>query len=418
MRKLQLIKAGLIAASLLSLSTVKVYAKWKTVAQVPTSGRWSAMMFAVNDKIYIGGGYKGNLQSFNDLLSYDITGNKWNFLAGLPTNVTSRTAGVTFTANGKAYVGLGAQDYNNFSPPPMFLKDIWEYDPATNKWTQKADLIDSGRADAAWFALNNKLYVVGGHISSMDASARTFEYDPATNKWTKKKDCPVTIANATGFAVNGKGYVVAGAQDGIAANDLYEYNPTGDTWTKKKAYPESQLQGGVAFTINNKAYVGLGAVDPYVSASAKYSNYFYTYNPASDSWSYAGGFEVGSQGRMFSVAAVMNNKAYIGNGWRLDGTSTQTFFNDWYEIDPAVATGIEETPDNELKVYPLPTSGLLHISGSTTGTRYTVTDMTGRLIKQGELNDNTINISECAPGNYILEITSATQSARRLVTKE
>src|SRR5580765_6530695 len=45
---------------------------------------------------------------------------------------TERYGVVGFSIGSKGYMGTGFSNYN-------YYKDFWEYDPATDAWTQKAD---------------------------------------------------------------------------------------------------------------------------------------------------------------------------------------------------------------------------------------------------------------------------------------
>jgi N-acetylneuraminic acid mutarotase len=45
---------------------------------------------------------------------------------------TARYGAFAFSINGKGYLGTG--DNNN-----VLYKDVWEFDPLTHSWTQKAD---------------------------------------------------------------------------------------------------------------------------------------------------------------------------------------------------------------------------------------------------------------------------------------
>jgi N-acetylneuraminic acid mutarotase len=58
-----------------------------------------------------------------------------------------------FVIGNKGYAGLGG------SSPDIVKKDFWEYDPATNKWTAKADFTGKERVFSSQFAIGTDGYV-------------------------------------------------------------------------------------------------------------------------------------------------------------------------------------------------------------------------------------------------------------------
>src|ERR1700720_1769070 len=58
-------------------------------------------------------------------------------------------------------------------------------------------------------ALNGKMYVIGGWDEGK-AAGLNYEYDPATDKWTEKKGMPRLAHHAALAAANGKVYVIGG----------------------------------------------------------------------------------------------------------------------------------------------------------------------------------------------------------------
>ncbi|MCB9044566.1 MAG: T9SS type A sorting domain-containing protein [Chitinophagales bacterium] len=404
MKRLKLFKAVTISFLALLLVSQEGYCSWKTLASMPTPGRWGAMTFAVDNKIFVSGGYVGNFQNKNDLLSYDPVTDKWNFKNGLPGNFI-RTEGVTFVINGKAYLGLGAQDYNNFNPSPTYMADLWEYDPVADTWIAKSGFPSAGVSDAAVFVVNNKAYIVGGSEGSAK-SAKTWEYDPAADKWKAKADYPGGgIRNGIGFAINSKGYIVGGEVAGTPTNKLYEYDPATDKWTAKKAYPEPSIWGGISLVIDNKAYIGLGA-DGAIGMSTIYSNHFFAYDQVADDWVYWQGAEL-TTSRMYSTVTVLNGKAYMGNGWKLDG-SNQVFYNDWYAVDPQDILAVEKPATaDEVRVYPNPVNNTLYIMSAHQYAAYKLYNVTGQLIMSGSVPaDNKIGVHELSAGLYQLQLIS------------
>jgi N-acetylneuraminic acid mutarotase len=112
---------------------------------------------------------------------------------------------VAFTIQGKGYVGTG-------SGAGGTGKDFWEYDPASDSWTQKADLVGSPVSYATGFALNGKGYIGSGVVFGNGDFLKTFyEYDPALDKWTRKADFPgFAVDQAVGFSIGDLGYIGMG----------------------------------------------------------------------------------------------------------------------------------------------------------------------------------------------------------------
>jgi N-acetylneuraminic acid mutarotase len=64
---------------------------------------------------------------------------------------------IHFAIGSKGYVGLG---YNSTGVASGYYSDLWEYDPATNKWTQKADFTGAKATPKFSFANTSRAYVV------------------------------------------------------------------------------------------------------------------------------------------------------------------------------------------------------------------------------------------------------------------
>lgn len=378
-----------------------------------TAGRWGAMSFVLNNKIYAGGGYVGG-GSVADWQEYDPVSDNWAVKTNYLPGGANRSAGITFVINGKAYLGLGAEHYLSFppQPAPKQLNDLWTYDPAQDKWTQLASLPDVGRTASAVFVLNNKAYIVGGETSSTGTlTDQVWEYDPATDKWTAKGTYPGgAMRNAMAFSINGKGYVTGGAMSSGGTKKTYEFN--GSTWKPKSDFIDSARQGSFCFVADNKAFVGCGGTFGSVATS------FFTYDPATDKWAFLTN-KWPAQGRMFGVAQTIGNKAYLGFGWRLDG-STQTFFKDWYEAD---ATGLLDVDDvhplgNDIILYPNPAHGMVHIKATrpfAAQPTCTVYSIDGRKVYAAPLPaDNTIDLRSYPAGKYVLELSTSDEKTATL----
>ncbi|MDV7401522.1 hypothetical protein RZS08_59435, partial [Arthrospira platensis SPKY1] len=98
----------------------------------------NAASFVIDGIAYIATGHDGS--NYLDLFwKYDPTTDTWEELPPFPGGI--RSFPVAFSIGGKGYVALGGVE-----PPTAFYgNDLWEYDPATQAWTQLADFPGQGR---------------------------------------------------------------------------------------------------------------------------------------------------------------------------------------------------------------------------------------------------------------------------------
>lgn len=248
----------------------------------------------------------------------------WSYRGDFPGS--PRDQGIGFTINGKVYVGMGT-DY--FTGPASF-GDLWEYDPTTGVWTQKASIPGSPRSGAVGFSIDQKGYVVGGYdVGPGTYLVDVWEYDPSLNTWIQKADLPFARKNAVGFAVGGKGYVGAGEQFGFELTNFFEYDPALDQWNPIADFPGFARQGMVGFSLGAKGYVGTGFRNP-----LSYSNEFWEFDPSLNQWTRKA--DVGGGGRTAAMGAGVYGRGYIGAGYdggssKMDLWSYNATTNTWLE---------------------------------------------------------------------------------------
>lgn len=403
-----------ILYSLLLIPTQATHAQWVSKKDIPVvgaaGGRWSPMSFTINNKIYVGGGYSNNMW-YKDLQEFDPATNKWTAKSELPGGYANRSAGIAFVINGKAYLGLGAENHLSFTTTPVKLKDLWEYNPSTDKWTKKKDLPDSGRSDASVIVLNNKAYIVGGQTYYLGtATCDVWEYDPAGDKWTEKSQYNGygELYGAAAFSINNKGYITGGQN--LYNHGTYEYDAVNDKWTKKADFPDSARLGAVAFTYNGKGYVALG------NRKSGYQKSIFYYNPQNDTWTYLTS-SFPTDARSYGIAQVVNDKVYMGAGWKLDG-SQQFYYLDWLEGNLQGLLGIAEMqPENKATVYPNPASTDLYFRVENgRGCDYALYNLTGQLVLKGRIGHNMfLDIRDIPGGQYIIELSVNEQTSRQLI---
>ncbi len=271
------------------------------------------------------GSYQSSVST--DWNEYDPATGKWSQKTDLPG--LGRANAISFAIGGKIYVGLGT-NYDRNTKGTTYV-DFYQYDPATNLWTQKASFRGPGRDQPVSFVIGNKGYVGTGSTDPFSAATVTndfYEYDPATDKWTTKAPIPGTArCRAFGFALNGKGYLGAGEDQTISKlSDFYEYDPTTDKWIKKADFPAPNARA-CGFDFGAVGMVAGGVV----GNSNTVSNTVYQYNPADNSWAKKSDLasdDDTKKGRFYPIALTLKSKAYIGLGGFSAGQK------DFYEYVP------------------------------------------------------------------------------------
>jgi N-acetylneuraminic acid mutarotase len=127
---------------------------------------------------------------------------------------------VNFVIGNKGYMAGGTNNFIN-------KKDLWEYNPVTDTWTQKADCPGTGRYSGIGFSITNYGYIGLGQTGALGTFLKDiWEYNPATNTWTRKIDFPYEgRGTAVAFSINGKAYAGAGGTPYNFYKDLWELTP-------------------------------------------------------------------------------------------------------------------------------------------------------------------------------------------------
>ena len=202
-------------------------------------------------------------------------------------------------------------------------------------WFPLSVVIETPRNQSVGFAVNGRGYVAGGK-SNNSILGDIWEFTPngtSSGTWSKVLTEPLAPPEtqrfeAVGFAINGRGYLLTGEDiDGVLREDFWEFDPMAHTWMKKGNFPGDPRKGAIAFSLNNKGYVGLGFND---KDNLKYHKDLWEYNPSGQgSWRKVKEFIGEGRGDAIAFAIEETGKAYVGIG----EDNTQKF-NDFYEFAP------------------------------------------------------------------------------------
>ena len=387
-------------------------ASWSRKANLPTMTREFAIAFSIDSFGYLGcfgwhisDTFPHTPYYYNDLWQYNPYTDTWLKKADFP--LSHKFEGVYFTIDHKAYIGMSDDGGGG--------NDMWEYDPAIDVWTRKADFPNGMRRGAIGFSIGGKGYV-GMGIS--DTAPQIYmkdiwEFDPVANTWTQKADfVGPYMPYALSQSIAGKGYIgnCTGtyAPDQLTQNYLFQYDPVADTWTRKTGLPGLNRYSVVDFTLSGQLYVGCGT-----DTTFHHHKDFWRYDPQTDSWTQVDSFPGGY--RIIAPTFTIGNKAYVCSGLDAD---LATQYNDTWEYTPdsIYRAGIREIdPSQLIRLYPNPNNGNFTLQTSQQiGAEYQIYDMLGQIAQQHYITSDTqsIDMGSATPGVYTLAIKGRNGSVR------
>ena len=293
---------------------------WTPITNFGGPERREAVGFSIGERGYIGLGM-GFSNSFIDFWEYNPATNAWSQKANVGGPLV-RTNAVGFSIAGKGYIGTGVTSIG-------LLNDFWEYNPLTNTWTQKANFAGAARLNAVGFSIGNKGYIGTGYIGgSGNGTTNDFwEYNPSTDTWIQKADFGgAARMSSVSFSISNKGYIGLGTSSAsIQINDFWEYDTATNIWTQKAAFAGVARANPTGFSIGNKGYVGTGL-------SSQYLFDLWEFDPALNNWTLKA-YNFLGLGREDAVAFSIGNKGYLGTGTGQPGT-----MKDFYTYRPQPST--------------------------------------------------------------------------------
>ena len=341
-------------------------------------GRHRATGCATSHRGYMGLGHvngTGQDISYKDWWEYDPASDTWTQKADFPV---STHGAVALVVDNCPIVGGGSALSTQF----------YKFDPALNTWAPIANCILANPGDSQGFSINNRGYVYQGN--------QLAKYNPNTNSWSLCATAPMSFGQWTcAFAIEGSGFIKGG-------NQLWEYKPLHDQWYQRASFPGASTGGSSAFAIQQHGYVTSG----YVGGLSVVTEQVWSFHPATNSWKQE--IEFPGSSRRFPVAFAIHDRGYFGTG--TNGIN----FNDFWQFNPIDnSIGLAENM-LDVKVYPNPVVDVIHIQGlglPFDQLELSIFDMNGKLLLKEDLLyfQQNIDVSALNTGTYILKISNAKQ---------
>lgn len=316
---------------------------WDKRSAVGGSKRERGICFSIGNRGYIGLGQDTLNQMLNDFWEYDPGTNTWTQKSNFPG--AARRDAAAFSIGTKGYVGTGMNNADAAIGNPV--SDFWEYNPATNSWSSKASFPGNGGTGIYYstgFAVGGKGYLCCGKIGPSYYSNELWEYNPGSNSWLQKAYLPGVVRyGGSAFTIGNYAYYGFGTDENMFDNDFYRYDPASNTWTTLANFPGSPRFNGSTFVLYNYGYLVFGS-------DGGYKDELWQYDPSIDYWYAKASFPGGA--RRSAAAFAINNRGFAGTGKGLSGTR-----RDFWEYIPTLPASVDELNRDELfTMYPNPMS--------------------------------------------------------------
>ena len=277
---------------------------WRTIASVGNGPIQEIGVTALNDKLYIVGGFDETLQIGSSVQVYDPEQDRWSNAAPLPVVVHHANLAAV---DGKLYV-VGAMQLEGFSFTA--IGHTYQYDPTQNQWFRKSDMpAGTERGASAVGVIAGKIIVAGGLRDG--AVSDVSSYDPATDTWDDSlPNLPAATDHLVGASVGENFYAIGGRSGGI--EDLREqvlvYNSSRGNW--QEAAPMLTPRGGAAAGVLEGKVIVVGGEGDINRPSGVFSE-VESYDPLADAWT---SLEPMLTPRHGMAAAAIGDSLYVPGG--------------------------------------------------------------------------------------------------------
>lgn len=288
---------------------------------IPTEGRASASVCAADGKAYVFGGRDSHKHYLNDLWTYSPQEDKWTDLGATP--LRARVKATMVAQEEKLYVGLGYSALSAYNDS-AYQQDWWEYTPSVNQWKRLADYPNKNTVAALAYAEAGKIYVLYGNGRFFTSEIGV--YTIATDTWEIMPNNANRASSCFGAcAARQKDILYFGT--GFNSHNLtqwYSVDAAKDHWQKLCSLPGKGRQWSVCAATEDYIYLFGGRhFAGEMTGGEVFENYM-RYSPEKDQWEWCGTMPCGRAENM--IAFSMNGKAYFGLGENENGTCLTTLY--------------------------------------------------------------------------------------------
>ena len=241
-----------------------------------------------------------------------------------PVNTPRSRPALTYASfNGRFYLIGGEAAGSDRNLP------IEEYDPATDTWTTKANLL-TGVSNTGAAAIGQYIYIPGGYSGVAESTMQ--RYNILANTLTTLAPLTSTLYAHSVVALDNKIYALGGSETGAEGTTNRIYNVATNSWQAGAPLPVA-VHYAAAVTDGYYIYVLGGNVTDLITAQR--------YNPHTDTWALIPSM---SQGRGGATGFFDGRNVWaVAGGWSTYLTTTEYWDGIQWQAGPAVSTGVRTT---------------------------------------------------------------------------
>ena len=248
----------------------------------------------------------------------------------------ARNAATGFAVGTKGYIATGYD-----AKTSSFLKDCWQYDPATNDWKQMADFPGGGRRYALSFGIGQYGYLGTGYDDNYQKDF--YRFDPSAGdkgEWT--------LINGFGgqkrqggqvFVIDDIAYICGGENNNSDVTDFWCFDPSNasNPWKQLRDIKDSSDDDydddytsiarcyGCAFVIDGKGYLAVGQ-----TAGGSLRTNYWIYDPSTDLWEGEDLTDFEGSARAKAVCFSTGTRGFVTTG----GSTSSSYYDDTWELKP------------------------------------------------------------------------------------
>lgn len=370
---------------------------WTQLPDFPGTARDDAAAFNIQDNLYVGTGREVGFGLTNDWWRFNTATETWSQIASLPASPRQYCA--AFTVYDTAYV-FGGQDDNGA------LAELWAYYPLQDQWLQKASLPAEARSACAASEGWGYGIVATGMLASGEPTNEAWRYWPVQDEWEALNPVPGPARHRAAGMPGFNGVVVAGGADSAFAPlaDAWSFATWFETgeWYPAPALPEARawLHGA-----SNDLVLLLGGQS---EPGVLHAN---CWKQGNTGWEALPDFGGGPRKGLVVLGqqeSPWNYNCYAGLG--IDSANVRK--KDWWKLDVALA--IDEHAASFIGIFPNPAKNWVKLKfpAGFTGAKVHVSDALGRSVFDGAVQNNALDVSSFAPGQYVVRGISGTSLVR------